>query len=272
VIDRAFTATSARGGKRHVDAKRDATGFDTGPVTILKPHRIMKLIFIIVSGLLACARAASAQTHQEQGVFIQGGALAAIERRSHSDIDSTDALALVVAPDDGGSSAPAGTIGAGVFLRPFLSARADVVFTGEFEQENPIAIPAGLVFPTDAVIRPISQSRTRSAEVHALLAYHLPTERRFRLALLAGVSFARQRTRFNSDFFIATVPGLPGVTRSAPTRQIEYSFVSYRRDLVIGVDGEFALGEKFALIPDLRVIGGSGSISIRPGVTVRWRP
>jgi hypothetical protein len=231
----------------------------------------MKPTIIIAVCFIASVRLASAQTHQEAGIFVQGGAFATFEERSHSELDTPGALALL-APDESSGTAAGGSAGVGVFLRPFLSARADVAFTGEYDGPYPAAIPLTIAdFPTD-VIRQTASSRTKSAEVQALLAYHLSSSNRFRLALLTGVSFARQRTHFSSELFFGTVPPLPGVTRVIPTRQIEYSLITYRRDLVIGADGEIALGEHVAVIPQLRVMGGSGSVTIRPGVSVRWRP
>src|SRR5262245_14639004 len=231
----------------------------------------MKPTLLIVLFVATTARLASAQSHQEEGAFIQGGAFASYVQRSHYDIDTGGVLALL-APTDSGSTAPGGVIGAGVFLRPFLSARADVAFTGEFDDNYPSVITTLLAdLPGSSLVRS-TNSRSKLISVHTLLAYHLPSTSRFRLALLGGVSFDRQRTHFNTDVFIPAVPAIPSLPVTRPIQQIDYSFVSYRRELVVGVDGEIAMGERFALIPQFRATGGSGSVTIQPGVSLRWRP
>ena len=232
----------------------------------------MKSTIVIIACLLESVRLASAQPHQEQGLFVQGGVFGTFEERSHSEVETHEAL-LLFAPDDSSGSAFGGSFGAGVFLRPYLSARADVVFTGEYDASTyPAAITSTVSGLPAEYIALASTSRTRSAEVQALLAYHLPSSNRFRLALLTGVSFARQRTRFSTELFGGLLPAAPVVTRFVPTRPIDYAFISYRRDLVIGADGEIALGEHVAVIPQFRLIGGSGTITLRPGVSVRWWP
>ena len=58
----------------------------------------------------------------------------------------------------------------------------------------------------------------------------------------------------------------------AVPQRIDYAFVSYTRDLVVGADGELAMGEHLVLVPQFRVVGGSGRIRLQPGVSLRWRP
>jgi hypothetical protein len=231
----------------------------------------MKPTLLFIFCLVVTARAASAQSHQDQGVFVEGGAFAAHELRSHNDIDSNGVLALL-APADSSTTVAGGTAGVGVFLRPFLSVRADALFEGESNQSLPAAILATLLADLP-VSRPVAQgAHTRTVSVQTLLAYHLASSTRFRLAVLGGVSFNRERTRFSSELFIPAIPALPGLAPALPTRQIDYAFVSYTRDLVVGVDGELAMGEHFALVPQFRAVGGSGDIRLQPGVSLRWRP
>jgi hypothetical protein len=108
--------------------------------------------------------------------------------------------------------------------------------------------------------------------VQTLLAYHLPSSHRFRFAVVGGVSFNRRRTHFSSELSIPAIPALPGVLPTLPTRRIDYAFVSYGRDVVVGADGELAMGGHFALVPQFRIVGGSGTMRLQPGVTLRWRP
>jgi len=212
---------------------------------------------------------ASAQTHQEERVFVHGGAFASYQARSHEDID----IALTSIASSGSGTVPGGTVGVGVFLRPFLSVRADALFEGETDESFPPAYLTGLLADLPSITRLATQtSHTRTFGVQTLLAYHLASSNRFRLAVLGGVSFNRLRTRFSSELFIPVIPVLPGVTPSRPTQRIDYAFVSYNRDVVVGLDGELAMGEHFALVPQFRVVGGSGNIRLQPGVSLRWHP
>lgn len=232
----------------------------------------MKFLFALVLCTAAGSGLASAQTHQEEGVFVHGGAFATYQVRSHEDIDTNGAIASIAT---GGSSStvPGGTVGVGVFLRPFLSVRADALFEGEADESFPQAYLTGLLADLPGVTRLATQtSRTRTIGVQTLLAYHLTSSNRFRLAVLGGVSFNRLRTRFSSEVFIPVVPVLPGVTPSRPTQRIDYAFVTFNRDVVVGLDGELAMGEHFALVPQFRVTGGSGNIRLQPGVSLRWHP
>ena len=171
-------------------------------------------------------------------------------------------MLALLAPTDSSNTVPGGTAGIGVFLRPFLSVRADAVFEGESDQSLSSGILTTLLADLPIISRPVTQTaRTRTFSVQTLLAYHLASSTRFRLAVLGGVSFNRQRTRFSSELFIPAIPVLPGVIPplpTLPTRRLDYAFVSYSRDVVVGVDGELAMGEHVALIPQLRVVGGFG--------------
>jgi hypothetical protein len=232
----------------------------------------MNPTLLIVLCLASTAGIASAQTHQESGVFVHGGAFASHELRSHQDVNADGVLALV-APTDTSSTVPGGTAGIGVFLRPFLSVQADALFEGESDQSLSSAILTTLLADLPGISRPATQNaRTRNFSVQALLAYHLASSTRFRLAVLGGVSFNRRRTQFSSELFIPAIPVLPGITPPLPTGQIDYVSVSYNRDVVAGVDGELVMGQHVALVPQFRVVGGSGYVRLQPGVSVRWRP
>jgi len=234
----------------------------------------MKTLVALVFCMAAGSGLASAQTHQEAGMFLEGGAFATYQARSHEDIDTNIALTSIAT--SGSSTVPGGTVGVGVFLRPFLSVRADALFEGETDESFPPAYLAGLLADLPSITRLATQtSHTRTFGVQTLLAYHLASSNRFRLALLGGVSFNRLRTRFSSEFFIPAIPAipvLPGVTPGRPTQRIDYAFVTYNRDVVVGLDGELAMGEHFALVPQFRVVGGSGNIRLQPGVSLRWHP
>ena len=55
----------------------------------------MKTLVALVFCMAAGSGLASAQTHQEAGLFVQGGAFATYEARSHEDIDANIALTSI---------------------------------------------------------------------------------------------------------------------------------------------------------------------------------
>jgi len=234
----------------------------------------MKPTLLAVLCLAMFARLASAQTHQEAGIFVEGGGFVTYEARSHADTNLSAVIGIVDPTTDNNTTVPGGTVGVGVFLRPFLSVRADALFEGESETSLYPTYLADLLagdVPSSTLLAS-QDARTRTISVQALLAYHLASARRMRLAVLGGVSFDRHRTHLSSDVFLPAIPTLPGVGRTIPAQRFDYSVVAYNRELVVGVDGELAMGEHLALVPQFRVIGGNGSIRLQPGVNLRWRP
>ena len=88
---------------------------------------------------------------------------------------------------------PGGTAGVGVFLRPFLSVRADALFEGESKQQFPLSILTGVLVDLPGLGRPgdlpitlpaAQSARTRTNSVQTLIAYHLESSSRFRLRAL----------------------------------------------------------------------------------------
>ena len=206
-------------------------------------------------------------------MFVEGGAFATYEVRSHSDTNLAAAIGIV-APSDQNTTVPGGAVGVGVFLRPFLSVRADALFEGESETALYPSILGGLQLADRLPSTFLAQqeARTRTISVQTLLAYHLASTKRMRLAVLGGVSFDRHRTHLSSDVFLPAVPALPGVGRTIPSQRFDYAVVVYNRELVVGADAELAMGEHLALVPQFRVVGGNGSNRLQPGVNLRWRP
>lgn len=217
-------------------------------------------IAVALAGWLICGAApAIAQTHPTSGVFVHGGVFASIERFPHIDTDlDGDILS------DPSGTVFGGIFGVGGFLTPRLTARLEVALPGELEEEDE---------QTVGPIRASSQTEILLRDVYVMLGYETDPGRRIRLSYLAG-AVVRQR-RIEREATIVAQPPLP-VIPPRPivipplTQRFEESVVSYETSLALGLDAAAMMTERLALVPQVRVVVAGGSLSFRPGVSVRW--
>lgn len=226
---------------------------------------------------LASAGLAAAQTHQEQGIFIHAGGLASIDRDGHYVVPPSTAPSLALSSDPGGTVG-AGTVGIGVFLRPMLSVRADFTLASEHVSTTTVTetLPSTIYDLVDLVgFSPgtiTATSRTKNQGVDLLLAYHLPSGRRVRIAILGGAAFLRRWSDRVSETSYPPSSTIPPIFAPRQPQRDQTVLVTYPRALVAGLDAEIALNEKLALVPQLRAGGTGGNLSIRPGIVLRWHP
>lgn len=232
--------------------------------------------------LLGCAVPAAAQPHQESGIFVDAGAFASVDFRSRTELPGFSTPSV-----EGGNRTAGGLASVGVFLQRFLSVRADVVFTGTKETVTRIenvttvtsfsdTLPTGTVIFGEAFSGPSSRSttvsRTKHFEVHALLAYHLASSRRARVAVLAGPSFVRasgksRREEVRDEFRSGGVVFIPRSTQVFST-----TGVSYSRGTTVGLEAEAMLAPHVSLASRVALTSSGGTLSLRPQVAVRWSP
>lgn len=210
-------------------------------------------IAVALAGWLICGAApAIAQTHPTSGVFVHGGVFASIERFPHIDTDlGADPFA------DPSGTVFGGTFGVGGFLTPRLTARLEVALPGELEEEDE---------ETVGPIRASGQTEILLRDVYVMLGYETDPGRRIRLSYLAG-AVVRQR-RLEREATIVAQPPLPIIPPL--TQRFEESLVSYDTSLALGLDAAAMMTERLALVPQIRVVVAGGSLSFRPGVSVRW--
>jgi len=216
---------------------------------------------VIVLALLAWARPSAAQQAEPPRFFLDGAALAAIERRGHS--DAFDLSAIV----------PGGAVGVGTFLTSDVSLRMEVAFPAGTSAASTSSIPPLIDLPIDlpvASLIAINSATTslRSVSTMVLAAYHMKPAGRLRVAYLGGVSFERLRTNVVTT---TTSAGLPPLI---PTRvvRVDTTTIGYNTAIALGMDAAVELGTHVALVPQVRVVALGGFIGIRPGVAVRWTP
>jgi hypothetical protein len=191
--------------------------------------------------------------HPTSGVFVHGGVFASIERFPHIETD------LDAAPfEDPSGTVFGGTFGVGGFLTPRLTARLEVALPAELEEDE------------EQAIGPISasgHSEIQLRDVYVMLGYETDPGRRIRLSYLAGAVLRQRRIERE-----ATIVSQPPVFPIIPPliRRFDESIVSYETSLALGLDAAAMMTERLALVPQMRVVVAGGSLSLRPGVSVRW--
>ena len=215
-------------------------------------------IAVLVAGwLIGAAAPALAQTHPTSGVFVHGGVFASIERLPHIDTE----LARTPFEDPSGTVV-GGTFGVGGFLTPRLTARLEVALPAELEDEDE---------ETVGPIRASGQTEILLRDVYVMLGYETDPGRRIRLSYLAG-AVVRQRRIEREATITAQPPVIPPLPIIIPPviQRFEESVVSYETSLALGLDAAAMMTERLALVPQVRVAVAGGSLSFRPGVSVRW--
>lgn len=232
--------------------------------------------------LLACSTlAVPASAQPESGtVFIGAGALASLERSTRSSGLGVD--------DNRDGTAAGGALQLGVYLTPRVSARFEWSMTDWLEYRNGSGIyplyaaaelRSGIVPPgfegrfdpalVESLIAPYGfRGRTRSKAGFALLGYHLGS-RRASVEVMGGMGWVARTTRTSYDFRIAQ-PLLNLLPDSLPFRGGESGFTDYQTVGVAGLDATVGLTDHAAVVPQLRVFASGGTLSVRPGVGIRW--
>lgn len=228
--------------------------------------------FPLVAAALFCSALglpSSAAAQARTGpVFITAAGLAAIDRAPTSDSASGT---LFAAPDSGGTTA-GGAFGVGVHLTPRVSARLEAQLSGAVKSSRVLpggADPSLFPIPGVTVLR-LEQTIATSREatpVFALLGVHLDNAR-LSLQLVGGLGLVHQtqRTSLRTRLLNGTLP--PGVNLDSLGSEVRVS--DHHAVAVVGADAAVAFGRHAAIVPHLRAYVLSGSLSLRPGVGLRW--
>lgn len=213
----------------------------------------------ILAGWVTCgAGPALAQTQPTSGVFVHGGVFASIERQPHSELDAGDVGQT--SPDPSGTVV-GGTFGIGGFLTPRFTARLEVALPGELEAEEE---------QTVGRVSESSRTEVELRDVYVLLGYESDPTRRVRFSYLAGAVIRQQRSHRELTIMGPILPVIPPITIPPLVQNLEQTTVSYGTSVVLGLDATAMLGERAALVPQVRVIAAGGGLSFRPGVSLRW--
>lgn len=238
------------------------------------------VVFRFCALLAFSTLAVPASAQPESGtVFIGAGALASLERSTRSSGLGGD--------DNRDGTAAGGGLQLGVYLTPRVSARFEWSMTDWLEYRNDGVIPlyaaaqlgSGMIPPgfegridpalAESLIAPYGfRGRARSKAGFALLGYHLGS-RRASVEVMGGMGWVSKTTRTSYDFRIAQ-PLLNFLPEALPFRGGESGFTDYQTVGVTGLDATVGLTDHAAVVPQLRVFASGGTLSVRPGVGIRW--
>jgi hypothetical protein len=223
----------------------------------------MKKALVFAWLLVGHASAADAQSF-----FVDGTLFAGIERRAHAE---TNGGSSFVAGLDGTVAGGGATIGA--WLTPQVSARLEMSFPAGLESSSeesyPIILPVDVSLPSVVppwVVRTDGYERTRTFA--ALLAYHTARRHRVQLGYIGGAAFLVSESRETVSIDYPTIAMPPGLS-VIPDPSYGSSRTEYGVTVAVGLDADVSLASHFSVVPQLRVVGFNGGVSVRPGVAVR---
>jgi hypothetical protein len=204
---------------------------------------------VAILAVLLTAAPAAAQSRQGT-VFVTGGAFAGIERAAHSTTDG-----IVNADLDTSGTAPGALIGVGTFVTPAWSVQFELGLEGTIDRTTSFTIP-GLPISSRT---DVEMGTTSSA---VLVGFHPRAHGRLALGYLGGIAFIRERQAFQE-----VITGAPPELFESPATET----VIYGTTAAVGMDADVAVSRHLAVVPQVRVQTSARGLSIRPGVSARWR-
>lgn len=228
----------------------------------------------------------TASPARAQGLFVEGSVFGGIERRVTQKVEttvtpSTQGAESTPVPDINGSVI-GGTFTIGTWVAPRVSLRLETSWPGEVDDrvERTQTIPgAGPVPVLTSRIERHSWDRARTFT--ALVGYHTTRRRGVQLGYVGGAAFVwrtlRQREVSTSSTLSGggVVIGPGGVVIPQPVivipiaRTFDATTNIYGVSAAVGMDADIAIGSRFSAVPQIRVIGMNGGVSVRPGVGFR---
>lgn len=215
---------------------------------------------------------AAAQEQEAPRIFFDGAAFISFERTSQLRYPAP--LPGRLGDFDANGTVGGGGFAVGTFLAPRVSLRLEAAFPRSVDSSY--STSSGVVFVNDSS-RLVDGTQFLSNRVEdkvsrrgaaVLAGYHTERRSRVRLGFLAGVAFLWERQRSVMEQTLPVlVPLIP-----VRTQRFEVTTTSYRPAVAVGLDADLALGRRVSVVPQMRVQAVSGTLSLRPGIAVRWTP
>jgi hypothetical protein len=235
----------------------------------------------LVLGLIVLAYAAAARA--QSSVYVSGNVFADLQRGSGQ-----------TAPIPGGLDAT--VAGGGVRVGGFLSTRWSLELgvdsgaaTDATLSLSPLDSGADSVGVTSFVTPPTSlgpfvrittpvvsvnvdeRVRTRVTSTSILLGYHPAPRGRLQPGFKGGISFLRSSSTVTStiSYTVSDPLLLPILQLPAATTHTSSS-VAFNTAATVAAELAIALSPHAAILPEMRALGFSGRVFLRPGAAVRW--
>jgi hypothetical protein len=247
----------------------------------------MKLVSAALFAVLLPTIAAA----QNSGVYIQAGPLADILFTGSADgfpvmPASTSSSPTFVWDDSVSSSlsiglpsvnrraqsrvAPGASAAVGVFITPSASLRLEGSFQGERVTTTDTGTP---------VLSIANRQATAVSDILIAAGWHQGGARRTTITYLAGMVFRRQHEEasFTYTYLPRILPlpiGQPVFPPAVgPTSfSDEFGATTYSAGIMAGVDVTFTFSTHLAVVPQLRMVAANHELSVRPGISLQWRP
>ena len=168
--------------------------------------------------------------------------------------------------------APGAAAAIGVFITPSVSLRVEGSFQGEHVTETGTGdLGPSIIFE--------DRQASSTTDIFVAAGWHQGESRRTTITYLGGMVFRRQREEATLRYMI-DVPSLPtqiglgGRPVSGPLTLFDEEFgaTSYSAGVMAGVDVAINLSSHFAVVPQVRMVAANHALSVRPAVSMRWRP
>lgn len=236
-------------------------------------YNIARMRHTIRTALQLCALCVAVSgTAAAQSLFLDGAAFASIERRNNVEPPGSLGASL----KDGGTVAGGG-LTVGTWLTPRVTLRLEVALPATLRREATFS----QVFPGAGGIPQMTYSYSfqlldQGRTFSTLLGYHTARRHGVQLGYLGGAAFVVQpqriRNEFHNPYVVAVNPivGSPGgVTVRDDVHVDETRTTLHSVAAAVGLDADVALSAHISAVPQMRVVGLSNGLAIRPGVAVR---
>jgi len=167
--------------------------------------------------------------------------------------------------------APGAAAAVGVFITPSVSLRLE----GSFQGEQVTTTEAGGL---GAVLTAVDRQATATTDLFVSAGWH-QGQSRTTITYLAGMVFRRQREEATLSYTYAprSLPTTIGQSMvfgqlASSTFDDRFAATSYSAGIMAGIDVAIGFSEHLALVPQLRMVAAGHTLSVRPGVALRWHP
>ena len=146
-----------------------------------------------------------------------------------------------------------------------------------FEVTSFVTSPGGLLTPITSPRGPVvsvnvdERVRTRVTATSILLGYHPPARGRLQAGFKGGIGFLRSTSTLTStvSYKVSDPLLLPFLLLPAPVTRTSSS-VAYNTAAIVAAEVAIELSAHAAVVPEMRALGFSGRVFLRPGAGVRW--
>jgi hypothetical protein len=165
--------------------------------------------------------------------------------------------------------APGVSVAGGFFAAPSISLRVE----GSFQGKHVTTRETEGLQPTTAT----TQEESSVTDLMVAVGWHQGESRTAGITLLAGMVLRHRHDdtlmQINYPAFVVRTGTGPDVTFTEPTTvEQQFDSTAYSAGVMAGLDIPVKLSDHLAIVPQVRVVAANHDVSLRPAVSLRWRP